>query len=127
MFILNQFIIVTHCSQCHFRKTLISYEPINKAPSGGLLITDPKHLPAIVLRAKKAQKYWVETGTNEELCADKGIRHNVSNTIIVDDWDNVEKYVYDARTATPEQTMAEVERFYPERKRSKQTCSVRTL
>ena len=30
----------------------------------------------------------------------------------------VEKYVYDARTATPEQTMAEVERFYPERKRS---------
>ena len=30
----------------------------------------------------------------------------------------VEKDVYDARTATPEQTMAEVERFYPERKRS---------
>jgi len=30
----------------------------------------------------------------------------------------VEKYVYDATTATPEQTMQEVEKFYPERKRS---------
>jgi len=54
-----------------------------------------KHLELV----KKAQKYWVETGTNEELCADKGIRHNVSNTIIVDDWDNVEKYVYENRDA----------------------------
>ena len=30
----------------------------------------------------------------------------------------VEKYVYDATKATPEQTMQEVEKFYPERKRS---------
>ena len=45
----------------------------------------------------KAQQNWVNTGTNEELCADKGIRHNVSNTIIVDDWDNVEKYVFENR------------------------------
>ena len=54
-----------------------------------------KHLELV----KKAQKHWVETGTNEELCADKGIRHNVSNTIIVDDWDDVEKYVYENRGA----------------------------
>ncbi len=46
---------------------------------------------------KKAQKHWVVAGTNEELCADKGIKHNVSNTIIVDDWDEVEKYVYKNR------------------------------
>ena len=46
---------------------------------------------------KKAQKYWVEAGTNEDLCADKGVRHNVSNTIIVDDWDEVEKYVFKNR------------------------------
>ena len=46
---------------------------------------------------KKAQKYWVVEGTNEELCADEGIRHNVSNTIIVDDWDDVEKYVFENR------------------------------
>jgi len=52
-----------------------------------------KHLELV----KKAQKYWVEAGTNEDLCADEGIRHNVSNTIIVDDWDEVEKYVFENR------------------------------
>ena len=52
-----------------------------------------KHLELV----KKAQKYWVVAGTNEDLCADKGIHHNVSNTIIVDDWDEVEKYVYKNR------------------------------
>ena len=52
-----------------------------------------KHLELV----KKAQKYWVESGTNEDLCADTGIRHNVSNTIIVDDWDDVEKYVFENR------------------------------
>ena len=46
---------------------------------------------------KKAQQHWVDSGTNEELCADKGVRHNVSNTIIVDDWDKVERYVYENR------------------------------
>ena len=52
-----------------------------------------KHLELV----KKAQRHWVEAGTNEELCADKGVRHNVSNTIIVDDWDEVEKYVFENR------------------------------
>ena len=52
-----------------------------------------KHLELV----KKAQKHWVEAGTNEDLCADKGVRHNVSNTIIVDDWDEVEKYVFENR------------------------------
>ena len=52
-----------------------------------------KHLELVA----KAQKHWVEAGTNQDLCADKGIRHNVSNTIIVDDWDEVENYVYKNR------------------------------
>ncbi len=52
-----------------------------------------KHLELV----KKAQQHWVNAGTNEDLCADKGIRHNVSNTIIVDDWDEVEKYVFENR------------------------------
>ena len=52
-----------------------------------------KHLELVA----KAQKHWVIAGTNEELCADEGIRHNVSNTIIVDDWDEVEKYVFENR------------------------------
>lgn len=52
-----------------------------------------KHLELV----KLAQQYWVEAGTNIELCANKHVRHNVSNTIIVDDWDEVEQYVYDNR------------------------------
>jgi ribonucleoside-triphosphate reductase (thioredoxin) len=51
------------------------------------------HLDKVAL----AQKHWVVAGTNEELCADKGVRHNVSNTIIVDDWDEVEEYVFENR------------------------------
>jgi ribonucleoside-diphosphate reductase alpha chain len=46
---------------------------------------------------KKAQANWVNTGTNVELCADPGIRHNVSNTVIVRDWDEIEEYVFNNR------------------------------
>ena len=48
-------------------------------------------------KVKLAQRHWVDAGTNEELCADYGVRHNVSNTIIVDDWDEVERYVFENR------------------------------
>ena len=50
-------------------------------------------------KVKLAQKHWVEAGTNVDLCADEGVRHNVSNTIIVDDWDQVEKYVFENRNS----------------------------
>lgn len=46
---------------------------------------------------KKAQQHWIEHGTNLELCSDKNLRHNVSNTITVDDWDAVEDYIYTNR------------------------------
>ncbi len=46
---------------------------------------------------KLAQQVWVEHGTNEELCTDRRLRHNVSNTITVDDWDEVEEYLYNNR------------------------------
>lgn len=49
-----------------------------------------KHLEMI----KLAQQCWVEAGTNVELCADPGVRHNVSNTVIVNDWDEVEEFVF---------------------------------
>ena len=52
-----------------------------------------KHLNLVA----KAQKHWVNAGTNEDLCADEGVRHNVSNTILVDDWDEVEEYVFKNR------------------------------
>ena len=44
---------------------------------------------------KLAQQYWVEAGTNEHLSTDRNLRHNISNTISVDDWDEVEQYIYD--------------------------------
>ena len=44
---------------------------------------------------KLAQQYWVEKGTNVHLCVDPSLRHNVSNTITVDDWDEVEQYIFD--------------------------------
>lgn len=46
---------------------------------------------------KKAQQFWVEHGTNLDRCTDTRIRHNVSNTITVDDWDEVEEYLYQNR------------------------------
>lgn len=46
---------------------------------------------------KIAQQYWIEHGTNYELCVDPDLRHNVSNTITVDDWDEVEEYIYNNR------------------------------
>jgi ribonucleoside-diphosphate reductase alpha chain len=52
-----------------------------------------KHLELI----KKAQQFWVEFGTDEQLCVDKTVRHNVSNTVIVDDWDEVSEYVFNNR------------------------------
>jgi len=49
-----------------------------------------KHLELIA----KAQKNWVEAGTNLDLCVDPTVRHNISNTVTVDDWDTVEEYVF---------------------------------
>lgn len=46
---------------------------------------------------KRAQQTWIEEGTNVELCVDPRLRHNVSNTISVDDWDEVEQYIFDNR------------------------------
>jgi ribonucleoside-diphosphate reductase alpha chain len=48
-------------------------------------------------KVKLAQQHWVENGTDLDLCVDKTVRHNVSNTIVVDDWDEVERYVFENR------------------------------
>ena len=46
---------------------------------------------------KLVQNSWIEEGTNVELCSNPKLRHNVSNTITVDDWDAVSDYIYDNR------------------------------
>jgi len=45
-------------------------------------------------KVKLVQQNWVEYGTDTDLCVDPNLRHNVSNTVIVDDWDEVEAYVF---------------------------------
>ena len=66
-------------------------------PHKGSLLKDELLGITHLEKIKLAQKHWVVAGTNEELCADEGIRHNVSNTIIVDNWAEVEKYVFKNR------------------------------
>jgi ribonucleoside-diphosphate reductase alpha chain len=46
---------------------------------------------------KRAQQTWIEFGTRPELCVDSRLRHNVSNTISVDNWDEAEEYIYKNR------------------------------
>jgi ribonucleoside-triphosphate reductase len=46
---------------------------------------------------KRAQLLWVNEGKNPDLCTDDRLSHNVSNTISVDDWDQVEDYIYQNR------------------------------
>ena len=48
---------------------------------------------------KNAQENWIEYGTNKELCVKPFLRHNVSNTITVDDWEEVTKYIYENRNS----------------------------
>lgn len=43
---------------------------------------------------KVAQNNWVEYGTVESRSTDSRLRHNISNTITVDDWDEVREYVW---------------------------------
>ena len=71
---------------------VVSFPIISKA---GSIYRDEligvKHLDMI----KKAQEHWVNAGTNIERCSHPGIRHNVSNTVTVDRWEDVEQFVFD--------------------------------
>lgn len=66
------------------------------APEGSLFREDLLGVKQLEL-VKLAQQNWVEYGTDESLCVDKRLRHNISNTIPVDDWDEVEQYVWENR------------------------------
>lgn len=46
---------------------------------------------------KFVQQTWIEAGTDIDISFQKDMRHNVSNTITVDDWNEVEDYIYDNR------------------------------
>jgi ribonucleoside-triphosphate reductase len=42
-----------------------------------------------------AQNNWVEAGTDESLCVNPTVRHNISNTIQVDNWEEVREYIWE--------------------------------
>jgi ribonucleoside-triphosphate reductase (thioredoxin) len=46
---------------------------------------------------KLTQQNWVEAGTVVERCTIPSVRHNVSNTIVVDNWQRVEDYIFENR------------------------------
>lgn len=54
-------------------------------------MTGVKHLKLIEL----VQKHWVGNGKNEERCYLPTTKHNVSNTVIIDDIDEIVDYVYE--------------------------------
>lgn len=65
-----------------------------EAPDGSLLKDDLMGVKLLEY-VKKAQNGWVEHGTRPELGNDPNLRHNISNTITVDDWDEVREYVWE--------------------------------
>lgn len=46
---------------------------------------------------KKVQQNWVEFGTRVEACVQPFLRHNVSNTVQVEDWEEVGDFLYENR------------------------------
>jgi ribonucleoside-triphosphate reductase len=46
---------------------------------------------------RSIQQNWVEYGTNVNACVQPFLRHNVSNTVQVENWEEVGKYLYDNR------------------------------
>jgi len=63
-------------------------------PKNGLFKKDLKGVKHLEL-IKLVQENWVIPGTNEDLCAYKGINHNVSCTVIIDNKREVVDYIWD--------------------------------
>ena len=68
------------------------------APQGSLYKRD-LHGTKLLEKVRLVQNSWVEAGTNEKLCVDPTVRHNVSNTVQVapDQWEEVEEYLFENR------------------------------
>ena len=65
-------------------------------PKVGLFKKDMKGIKHLEL-IKLVQQYWVNAGTNHELCAYKGVNHNTSCTVIIDDKDAIVDYIWEER------------------------------
>jgi len=65
------------------------------APEGSLFKNELYGIN-LLEKVRLVQRSWVEHGTDESLCVDPTVRHNVSNTVQVapDQWDEVEEYLF---------------------------------
>ena len=68
------------------------------APVGSLFKKDLYGIK-LLEKVKLVQQSWIEHGTDESLCVDPTVRHNVSNTVQVaeNQWDEVEDYLFNNR------------------------------
>lgn len=69
-----------------------------EVPKGAILKNDLRAVE-LLAKVKKVQEFWVKEGRNIDLCVNKSVNHNVSNTITVnsDEWDEVEQYIFNNR------------------------------
>lgn len=123
---------ITFNKDCEVAKLFLKYNPYMCADSvysdNDIIVSFPI-TPPVNSKFKKdlmgvkqleyvkcIQQTWIEEGTNIELCVDPRLRHNVSNTISVDDWDEVTKYIYDNRRYLCGVSLlaAEGDRAYPQ-------------
>lgn len=74
----------------------VVYIPIEN-PKEGLYKKDVKGVKHLEL-IKTVQEHWVNAGTNRELCIYPNVNHNVSNTVIIDNKQEVVNYIWDNRT-----------------------------
>lgn len=73
----------------------VLYMPV-EAPKGSVLKKDLVGVKQLEI-VKSIQQNWVEAGTRIEACVEPFLRHNVSNTVQVEDWDEVANYLYENR------------------------------
>ena len=71
----------------------VVYIPIEN-PKEGLFKKDMKGIKHLEL-IKLVQKYWVNEGTNKELCIYPNVNHNTSNTVIIDNEEEIISYIWD--------------------------------
>lgn len=71
------------------------YIPV-RAKKGSIFKKDLKGIKQLEY-VKLVQQNWVEAGTRVDKCVKPYIRHNVSNTITVDNWEEVEEYIWENR------------------------------
>lgn len=63
-------------------------------PKNGLFKKDMKGIKHLEL-IKLVQENWVNAGTNVEACLKPWLRHSVSCTVIIDNQDEITRYIYD--------------------------------